>query len=107
MPKTRTVRSGRPAREPIVIVPVPRQHDGNSREVLAPITSTGARERAALLAQTMSVAEMAKELKLVMRTAYHYCRTGVIPAVKVGSTIRVRKDLVAGIKERGLVVRTK
>jgi len=45
----------------------------------------------------LTVQEMAKILRLKRSTAYEYVRQGIIPSVRVGSFIRVRREAVVNL----------
>ena len=45
----------------------------------------------------LRVEEMAKILKLKRSTAYELVRRGVIPSVRLGRAIRIRRDVVEGL----------
>lgn len=54
---------------------------------------------------TYSVDEVAHLLNLTKRTAYLYLQRGLIPCIRLGRKIRVRKDTVEGILSGGVYKR--
>lgn len=46
----------------------------------------------------MTVREVAQELRVGESTAYRYVAQGVIPAIRIGGTIRVRRQDLQGAK---------
>lgn len=50
----------------------------------------------------MSVAEMARRLRVSRAYAYKLIDRGSIPAIRLGTTIRVRSDVVERIEREGI-----
>jgi len=45
----------------------------------------------------LTVPEAAKILRLKRSTAYEYVRQGIIPSVRVGRFIRIRRDMIENL----------
>jgi excisionase family DNA binding protein len=54
---------------------------------------------------TMDVEELCRVLNLKKRTAYNYLSDGMIPHIRIGKQIRVRRDTVDQILEHGVYKR--
>jgi excisionase family DNA binding protein len=54
---------------------------------------------------TMDVEELCQVLRLKKRTAYQYLADGLIPSIRIGKQIRVRRDTVEQILEHGVYKR--
>lgn len=54
------------------------------------------------LPDMLTVKEVARLLRMPVKTVFEHCRTGKIPCVKIGRTVRVPKKLLLeklGLKE--------
>lgn len=54
---------------------------------------------------TMDVDELCVVLKLKKRTAYQYLADNLIPHIRIGKQIRIRRDTVEQILEHGIYKR--
>jgi excisionase family DNA binding protein len=54
---------------------------------------------------TMDVVELCRVLRLKKRTAYQYLADGLIPSIRIGKQIRIRRDTVDQILENGVYKR--
>lgn len=54
---------------------------------------------------TFSVDEVAERLNLTKRTTYLYLKQGLIPCIRIGRKIRVRKDTISEILAGGIYKR--
>lgn len=54
---------------------------------------------------TMDVEELCQVLRLKKRTAYQYLADGLIPSIRIGKQIRIRRDTVEQILDNGVYKR--
>lgn len=55
-----------------------------------------------LMDATMDVGEFCQVVGLRRRTAYHYIRDGLVPSIRIGRSIRIRRDVVETILRDGI-----
>lgn len=53
----------------------------------------------------MTVRECARTLAVSEKSIYRWCDLGLLPSIKIGRSIRIKREDVASIKVRGLVIK--
>ena len=69
------------------------------------MTPNKPKQAPALTDEVFTVAEVASILKLNQQTVRNWIDAGVLPALKIGRRVRVRRSVLEDVLERGLELR--